>query len=83
MALQLYIWARDPLQLRVGGPLKPISHTPPPLIGLSGLGSPNDVTHKFQQSYLKSTVPPPLGKGAASTSSNHLARSCARGLPLF
>ena len=54
-----------------------------PLIGLSGLGSPNDLTHEFQQSYLKSTVPPPLGKGAASTSSNHLPRSHARRLPLF
>ena len=39
--------------------------------------------HKFRQSYLKSTVPSPFGKGAASTSSNHQARSRARGLPLF
>ena len=75
--------ARDPWQLQVGGPFKPISHTPPPLIGLSGLGPPNDLTHKFQESYLKRTMPPPSGKGAASTSSNHLPHSRARGLPLF
>ena len=62
-----------------GGPFKPISHTLPPLIGLSGLGPLmtshiNSINHT---SNAQCPPPPP------SSSSNHLPPSRARGLPLF
>ena len=66
-------WACHPSQLRAGGGggSKPVSQAPPPLIGLLGLGPPKSA-RTFQASYLKCTVPLPLGKGTAPTSSNHL-----------
>ena len=63
-----------------GGPSSLFAN-PPPLIGLSGLGPPNDLIHKFQESYLKCTAPYPLVVRGGCPFSMHPNQKCSGRLP--